>query len=48
MKYAVYTREGLDYGTPYGVYNTMGKAQEVKAWLEGLGNICYIYKGETI
>lgn len=46
MKYAVYTREGLDYGTPYGVYNTLGKAQEVKEWLEGLGNICYIYKSE--
>jgi hypothetical protein len=48
MKYAVYTREGLDYGTPYGVYSTMGKAQEVKTWLESLGNICYIYKGEMI
>lgn len=46
MKYAVYTKEGLDYGTPYGVYNTLGKAQEVKAWLESLGNQCYIYRGE--
>ncbi len=46
MKYAVYTKEGLDYGTPYGVYGTLGKAQKVKEWLESLGNICYIYKGE--
>lgn len=47
MRYAVFTREGLDYGTPYGVYNTMGKAREVKAWLESLGNICSIYKWEA-
>jgi hypothetical protein len=42
MRYAVYTREGLDYGTPYGVYNTVEKAIEVAEWLSGLGNIVII------
>ena len=46
MRYAVYTREGLDYGTPYGVYCVRAKAEEVKEWLEGLGNVCYIREVE--
>lgn len=42
MRYAVYTREGLDYGTPYGVYTVRARAEEVAEWLEGLGNITII------
>ena len=39
MKYAIYTKEGYEYGTPYGVYDSIEKAIEVKEWLENLGNI---------
>lgn len=42
MKYAVFTREGLDYGTSYGVYDTIEKAEEVAIWLANLGNIVII------
>lgn len=42
MRYAVYTREGLDYGTPYGVYCVRAKADEVADWLAGLGNVVVI------
>jgi len=42
MRYAVYTKEGLDYGTPYGVYTVRAKADEVAEWLAGLGNIAII------
>ena len=42
MRYAVYTREGYDYGTPYGVYETKDKAVEVASWLAELGRICFI------
>ena len=38
MKIAVYLIEGYEYGTAYGVYNTMEKAQEVANWLRELGN----------
>ena len=38
MKYAVYTREGYNYGTPYGVYDSREKAVEVRNWLIELGN----------
>jgi hypothetical protein len=46
MKYAVYTREGYDYGTPYGVYGTAERAIEVREWLESLGNVCIIEEVE--
>lgn len=42
MKYVVYTREGLDYGTPYGKYNSMDKAEAAALWLEQLGNVTII------
>lgn len=42
MRYAVYTREGYDYGTPYGVYNTEERAHQVRAWLEECGNVVII------
>lgn len=42
MRYAVYTREGYDYGTPYGVYEMKDRAVEVASWLAELGNICFI------
>jgi hypothetical protein len=41
-KYQVFTREGYDYGTPYGTYSVMAKADEVALWLAGLGNIVII------
>lgn len=41
-KYQVYTREGYDYGTPYGTYAEMAKADEAALWLAGLGNIVII------
>lgn len=46
MRYAVYTREGLDYGTPYGVYCVRAKAEEVAEWLQGLGHIVIIKEVE--
>ena len=46
MRYAVYTREGYDYGTPYGVYDTEEKAVEVRNWLTELGNVALIKKVE--
>lgn len=45
MRYAVYTREGLDYDTPYGVYTERAKADEVAKWLADLGNIVIIFIG---
>lgn len=42
MKYAVYTREGYDYGTPWGVYDTAEKAIEAREFLESLGNVVII------
>lgn len=46
MRYAVYTLEGYEYGTPYGVYNTEDKAIEVRNWLTELGNVAFTKKVE--
>jgi hypothetical protein len=46
MRYAVYTLEGYEYGTPYGVYETEARAIEVRNWLTELGNVALIKKVE--
>ncbi len=46
MRYAVYTLEGYEYGTPYGVYDTYDRAIEVRLWLTELGNVALIKKVE--
>jgi len=41
-KYQVFTKEGHDYGTPYGTYSVRARADEVAEWLAGLGNVVII------